>query len=129
MLTEAISSGELDPELTILHDAIAQRRHTLRAIQIAAACELQPGDRVKLNRTTRPLYLHGARGARTSSLAMCRTCRCSSPPRSPARRSGPCRGAGLEVPIWILGSSTFGARIAALLGLPYAFASHLHRPT
>jgi luciferase family oxidoreductase group 1 len=33
-------------------------------------------------------------------------------------------GAGLEVPIWILGSSTFGARLAAALGLPYAFASH-----
>jgi len=33
-------------------------------------------------------------------------------------------GAGLEVPLWILGSSTFGAQLAALLGLPYAFASH-----
>lgn len=33
-------------------------------------------------------------------------------------------GAGVEVPIWILGSSTFGAHLAALLGLPYAFASH-----
>ncbi len=33
-------------------------------------------------------------------------------------------GAGLEVPLWILGSSTFGARLAAHLGLPYAFASH-----
>ncbi len=33
-------------------------------------------------------------------------------------------GAGLEVPLWILGSSTFGARLAASLGLPYAFASH-----
>ncbi|MSO65553.1 MAG: LLM class flavin-dependent oxidoreductase [Alphaproteobacteria bacterium] len=33
-------------------------------------------------------------------------------------------GGGLEVPIWILGSSTYGARLAALLGLPYAFASH-----
>ncbi|MSO94393.1 MAG: LLM class flavin-dependent oxidoreductase [Thermoleophilia bacterium] len=33
-------------------------------------------------------------------------------------------GAGLEVPLWILGSSTFGARLAAALGLPYAFASH-----
>jgi luciferase family oxidoreductase group 1 len=33
-------------------------------------------------------------------------------------------GGGLEVPIWILGSSTFGAQLAALLGLPYAFASH-----
>ena len=33
-------------------------------------------------------------------------------------------GAGTEVPIWILGSSTFGAEFAAQLGLPYAFASH-----
>ena len=33
-------------------------------------------------------------------------------------------GAGTEVPIWILGSSLFGAELAAALGLPYAFASH-----
>jgi luciferase family oxidoreductase group 1 len=33
-------------------------------------------------------------------------------------------GAGLEVPIWILGSSLFGAQLAAYLGLPFAFASH-----
>jgi luciferase family oxidoreductase group 1 len=33
-------------------------------------------------------------------------------------------GAGLDVPIWILGSSLFGAHLAAALGLPYAFASH-----
>jgi luciferase family oxidoreductase group 1 len=33
-------------------------------------------------------------------------------------------GAGLEVPIYILGSSTFGAQVAAALGLPFAFASH-----
>lgn len=33
-------------------------------------------------------------------------------------------GAGLEVPIWILGSSLFGAQLAGALGLPYAFASH-----
>jgi luciferase family oxidoreductase group 1 len=33
-------------------------------------------------------------------------------------------GAGLNVPIWILGSSLFGAQLAAVLGLPYAFASH-----
>ena len=33
-------------------------------------------------------------------------------------------GAGLNVPIWILGSSLFGAQLAAILGLPYAFASH-----
>ncbi len=33
-------------------------------------------------------------------------------------------GAGTKVPLWILGSSTFGAQLAAALGLPYAFASH-----
>src|SRR3954462_9024840 len=33
-------------------------------------------------------------------------------------------GTGLKVPIWILGSSLFGAQLAAMLGLPYAFASH-----
>jgi len=33
-------------------------------------------------------------------------------------------GAGLRVPIWILGSSLFGAQVAAALGLPFSFASH-----
>ena len=33
-------------------------------------------------------------------------------------------GLGLKVPVWILGSSLFGAQLAAMLGLPYAFASH-----
>ena len=33
-------------------------------------------------------------------------------------------GEGLQIPVWILGSSTFGAQLAAMLGLPYAFASH-----
>ncbi|GAA4020573.1 LLM class flavin-dependent oxidoreductase [Actimicrobium antarcticum] len=33
-------------------------------------------------------------------------------------------GAGLDVPVWILGSSLFGAQLAAEFGLPYAFASH-----
>ncbi len=33
-------------------------------------------------------------------------------------------GAGIDVPVWILGSSLFGAQLAASLGLPYAFASH-----
>jgi len=33
-------------------------------------------------------------------------------------------GFGLKVPLWILGSSLFGAQVAAALGLPYAFASH-----
>jgi luciferase family oxidoreductase group 1 len=33
-------------------------------------------------------------------------------------------GTGLKVPLWILGSSLYGAQLAAMLGLPYAFASH-----
>jgi luciferase family oxidoreductase group 1 len=33
-------------------------------------------------------------------------------------------GAGVEVPVWLLGSSLFSARLAAMLGLPFAFASH-----
>jgi len=33
-------------------------------------------------------------------------------------------GNGLQVPLWILGSSLFGAQVAAALGLPFAFASH-----
>ena len=33
-------------------------------------------------------------------------------------------GIGTKVPVWILGSSLFGSQLAAMLGLPYAFASH-----
>jgi luciferase family oxidoreductase group 1 len=42
----------------------------------------------------------------------------------PGQRVTAVPGAGLQVPIWILGSSTFGAQVAAALGLPFAFASH-----
>jgi luciferase family oxidoreductase group 1 len=45
----------------------------------------------------------------------------------PARPDAPVRaipGQGSNVPVWILGSSLFGAQLAAALGLPYAFASH-----
>jgi luciferase family oxidoreductase group 1 len=44
--------------------------------------------------------------------------------RSPRQAIRAVPGTGLEVPIWILGSSLFGAEVAAMLGLPYAFASH-----
>ena len=33
-------------------------------------------------------------------------------------------GEGMNIPVWILGSSMYGAQLAAMLGLPYAFASH-----
>jgi luciferase family oxidoreductase group 1 len=42
----------------------------------------------------------------------------------PGQRVQAVPGKGLHVPVWILGSSLFGARLAAELGLPYAFASH-----
>src|SRR5204863_548638 len=45
-------------------------------------------------------------------------------PPEPGQRLQAVPGAGLDVPIWILGSSTFGAQLAAILGLPFAFASH-----
>jgi luciferase family oxidoreductase group 1 len=45
-------------------------------------------------------------------------------PPQPGQKILAVPGAGLEVPLWILGSSLFGARLAAMLGLPYAFASH-----
>ena len=56
--------------------------------------------------------------------------RTSSSSRPSWRRSRPGQrieavpGAGTEVPIWILGSSLFGAQLAAELGLPFGFASH-----
>ena len=43
---------------------------------------------------------------------------------APGQRVKAVPGAGLNVPVWILGSSLFGAQLAAGLGLPYAFASH-----
>ena len=46
---------------------------------------------------------------------------------APAQPGQPVRaipGEGTQVPIWILGSSLYGAQLAAHLGLPYAFASH-----
>ena len=45
-------------------------------------------------------------------------------PAEPGQRIIASPGEGQDVPIWILGSSTYGARLAAHLGLPYAFASH-----
>jgi luciferase family oxidoreductase group 1 len=45
-------------------------------------------------------------------------------PVRPGQRVQAVPGAGLEVPIWILGSSLFGAQLAAALGLSFAFASH-----
>ncbi|WP_129667992.1 LLM class flavin-dependent oxidoreductase [Phytoactinopolyspora endophytica] len=45
-------------------------------------------------------------------------------PEQPDQRVRAIPGAGTNVPLYILGSSLFGAKLAAQLGLPYAFASH-----
>jgi luciferase family oxidoreductase group 1 len=45
-------------------------------------------------------------------------------PAGPGQHIQAVPAAGTEVPLWILGSSNFGAMLAAELGLPYAFASH-----
>jgi luciferase family oxidoreductase group 1 len=45
-------------------------------------------------------------------------------PPQPDQRVLAVPGANSNVPLWILGSSLYGAQLAALLGLPYAFASH-----
>ncbi|WP_337173270.1 LLM class flavin-dependent oxidoreductase [Paludisphaera sp.] len=45
-------------------------------------------------------------------------------PATPGQAVRAIPGEGLDVPLWILGSSDFGARLAADMGLPYGFASH-----
>jgi len=45
-------------------------------------------------------------------------------PAQPGQMVQAVPGAGLQVPLWILGSSLYGSQLAAALGLPYAFASH-----
>ena len=45
-------------------------------------------------------------------------------PAQPGQAVRAVPGAGLDVPIWLLGSSLFSAQLAAELGLPFAFASH-----
>lgn len=63
ILTKAITTGELDPELSLLHDTITQRLNTLHTIRSAnALLDFQPGDRVRLNCGAQPNYLHGALG-------------------------------------------------------------------
>src|SRR5271166_6148642 len=45
-------------------------------------------------------------------------------PATPGQKVRAIPGAGLHVPLWVLGSSLFSAQLAARLGLPFAFASH-----
>lgn len=45
-------------------------------------------------------------------------------PPQPGQRVRAVPGAGLNIPLWLLGSSLYSAQLAAVLGLPYAFAAH-----
>lgn len=45
-------------------------------------------------------------------------------PKDPQARIRAVPGEGTQVPVWLLGSSTYSAQLAALMGLPFAFASH-----
>jgi luciferase family oxidoreductase group 1 len=45
-------------------------------------------------------------------------------PAEPGQSVRAVPGAGVEVPVWLLGSSLFSARLSAAMGLPFAFASH-----
>ncbi|WP_432285161.1 LLM class flavin-dependent oxidoreductase [Aminobacter sp. BA135] len=45
-------------------------------------------------------------------------------PATPEQRIRAVPGEGEQVEVWVLGSSLYGAQLAAMLGLPYAFASH-----
>lgn len=45
-------------------------------------------------------------------------------PAQPGQRIRAVPGAGLRVPVWLLGSSLFSAEFAAMIGVPFAFASH-----
>jgi luciferase family oxidoreductase group 1 len=49
-------------------------------------------------------------------------------PARPGQRIQAVPGAGTNVEVWLLGSSTFSAQLAAILGLPFGFASHFSPP-
>ncbi len=65
-----------------------------------------------------------AKAISTISRRMCRSCWPICGPRVPGQAVRAIPGEGSNVPVWILGSSHYGAQLAAALGLPYAFASH-----
>ncbi|MGI9170393.1 MAG: LLM class flavin-dependent oxidoreductase, partial [Caulobacteraceae bacterium] len=73
--------------------------------------------------TARALRRHLAGGADTFPQDVVELLRYFEP-AAPGQAVRAVPGAGLDIEAWILGSSTYGAQLAAMLGLPYAFASH-----
>lgn len=66
LLVGLISSGTLDEHLALLTRVIGQRqRHLLDAASVRALATLNVGDRVRVNRHVRPLYLQGSTGTVT----------------------------------------------------------------
>src|SRR5690606_3146025 len=94
---EALHPGRIDLGLGRAPGSAQLTAHALRR-DLASSAESLPQDVVALMRYFAPPQL----GQRIQAIP----------------------GAGLSVPLWILGSSLFGAQLAAALGLPYAFASH-----
>ena len=73
-------------------------------------------------RVVRALHKDGPRAAdEFPGVVVALQAHCAADPRLPLQATP---GAGAGVGLWILGSSLFGAQLAAMLGLPYAFASH-----
>ena len=102
---------------------IAEQFGTLEALH-PGPDRPRPRPRARHRPADGPRAAPRAARAPTRSRRTCSSCSATSPTRS---RASSCRrrpGAGSHVPLWILGSSLFGAQLAALLGLPYAFASH-----
>ncbi|WP_375754858.1 LLM class flavin-dependent oxidoreductase [Corallococcus exercitus] len=100
------------------------------AEQFGTLASLHPG-RIDLglgrapgtDKVTAQALRHYVEGANNFSADVAELHAYFQPPQpSQAVRAVP--GAGMEVPLWILGTSLFSAQLAAKLGLPYAFASH-----
>ena len=124
-----VAGGHLhDPRRRGRHHA-AEPRAAVIAEQFGTLASLYPG-RIDLGLGRAPgtdqltaRALRRTRWRPTSSRTTSSSCCSTSSRRSRASRCGPCRARGSRS-IWILGSSLFGAQLAAALGLPYAFASH-----
>ena len=102
------------------------------AEQFGTLESLYPGpDRSGARPRARHRSADGARAAprrstsgRHASRATCMELQAYFAPAQPGQAIRAVPGAGLKVPIWLLGSSLFSAQLAAALGLPFAFASH-----
>ena len=99
-------------------------RHARVALSRAASTSASGRAPGTDQRTARALRRDLASDRGRRSRRTCSSCMRYFEPAQPGQAVRAVPGAGLDVPIWILGSSLFGAQLAAVLGLPFAFASH-----